>query len=363
MYYIGLMSGTSMDAIDAALVEFDEKANLKFYREYPIENSLRHQIRLINEKSDLGHIADLDHELGHLFAIAVNNLLEEAKIKPEDIIAIGNHGQTILHKPNASHKTTLQISDPNVISAETGITTVADFRRMDMAHGGQGAPLAGAFHQYQFQQKNKSIVILNIGGIANITLLSNNEVVGFDTGPGNALLDDWIQQNKNKEYDKDGEWAKTGKTNEGLLTLLLSDDYFSLSAPKSSGREYFNMHWLNTYINKIDEDINAEDIQATLIQLSAITISDAIRDSAKKIDEVLVCGGGAHNRFLIESLQSSLPNIEVTTTSKYGLEPDCIEAVTFAWLAKQRIENKTANLPSVTGATKAVLLGGVYSPY
>jgi len=363
MYYIGLMSGTSMDAIDAALVEFDDKANLKFYREYPIENSLRHQIRLINETSELGHIADLDHELGHLFAIAVNNLLEETKIKPEDIIAIGNHGQTILHKPGATHKTSLQISDPNVISAETGITTVADFRRMDMAHGGQGAPLASAFHQYQFQQENKSIVILNIGGIANITLLSNNEVVGFDTGPGNALLDDWIQQNKDKEYDKDGLWAKTGKTNDDLLTLLLSDDYFSLPAPKSSGREYFNMNWLKTYINIIDEDITAEDIQATLIQLSAITISDAIKDSAKQIDEVLVCGGGAYNRFLMESLQISLPNIEVTTTSKYGLAPDCIEAVTFAWLAKQRIENKTANLPSVTGATKAVLLGGVYSPY
>jgi anhydro-N-acetylmuramic acid kinase len=155
MYYIGLMSGTSMDAIDAALVEFDDKANLKFYREYPIENSLRHQIRLINEKSDLGHIADLDHELGHLFANAVNNLLEEAKIKPEDIIAIGSHGQTILHKPDATHKTSIQISDPNVICAETGITTVADFRRMDMAHGGQGAPLASAFHQYQFQQKKQ----------------------------------------------------------------------------------------------------------------------------------------------------------------------------------------------------------------
>ncbi len=361
MYYIGLMSGTSMDAIDAALVEFDDKANLKFYREYPIENSLRHQIRLINEKSELGHIADLDHELGHLFATAVNNLLKETEINPEEVIAIGSHGQTILHKPDATHKTSLQISDPNVISAETRITTVADFRRMDMAHGGQGAPLASAFHQYQFQQKNKCIVILNIGGIANITLLSNNEVVGFDTGPGNALLDDWIQQNKNKEYDRDGEWAKTGKTNENLLTLLLSDNYFSLSAPKSSGREYFNMNWLNTYLSEIDESISAEDVQATLVQLSARTISDAIRHSAKQIDEVLVCGGGANNLLLMATLNTLLIDTSLATTEKYGLSPNCIEAVTFAWLAKQRIENKTANLPSVTGATKAVLLGGVYS--
>jgi len=363
MYYIGLMSGTSMDAIDAALVKFDDKANLKFYREYPIENSLRHQIRLINEKSDLGHIADLDHELGHLFAVAVNNLLKEAEIKPEEIIAIGNHGQTILHKPYATHKTSLQISDPNVLCAETGITTVADFRRMDMAHCGQGAPLASAFHQYQFQQKNKAIIILNIGGIANITLLSNNEVVGFDTGPGNALLDDWIQKNKNTEYDKNGEWAKTGKINEDLLTFLLSDDYFPLPAPKSSGREYFNMNWLNTYLDKIDGNITAVDIQATLLQLSAITISEAIKGSTKQIDEVLVCGGGAKNQLLMEILGSLLNDTSLSTTDKYGLSPDCIEAVTFAWLAKQRMENKTANLPSVTGAKKAVLLGGVYSPY
>jgi anhydro-N-acetylmuramic acid kinase len=362
MYYIGLMSGTSMDAIDAALVEFDNKAVLKHYREYPIENSLRHQIRLINEKSDLGHIADLDHELGLLFANAVNTLLEEAEIRPEEVIAIGSHGQTILHKPSATHNTSIQITDPNVICAETGITTVADFRRMDMAHGGQGAPLACAFHQYQFQQQNKSSVILNIGGMANITLLSNNDVIGFDTGPGNALLDDWMQQNKNKEYDKDGEWAKTGEPHEDFLALLLNDAYFSLAAPKSTGREYFNIDWLNTYLDKINSEISTEDIQATLLQLSAITICNAIKDSANQVDEVLACGGGAKNLYLMDTLKSLFVDTTFTTTDKYGLSPDCIEAVTFAWLAKQRIENKTANLPSVTGATKAVLLGGVYSP-
>lgn len=363
MYYIGLMSGTSMDAIDAALVEFNDKAILNFYREYPIENSLRHQVRVINEKSDLGHIADLDHELGHLFANAVNQLLEEAEIKPEKVIAIGSHGQTILHKPTGSHRTSLQIADPNVICAETGITTVADFRRMDMAHGGQGAPLASAFHQYQFQQENKSVVILNIGGIANITLLTNNNVIGFDTGPGNGLLDDWTQKYQNKEYDKDGEWAKTGKPHKNLLELMLTDHYFSLPAPKSTGREYFNMDWLNTYIDNVGVGINAENIQATLLQLSAITINNAIRDSEIQVDEVLACGGGAKNLLMMETLNNLLSDTSLSTTDKYGLSPDCIEAVTFAWLAKQRIENKTANLPSVTGATKAVLLGGVYSPY
>ncbi|HIF50853.1 MAG TPA: anhydro-N-acetylmuramic acid kinase [Thiotrichaceae bacterium] len=363
MYYIGLMSGTSMDAIDAALVEFDNKASPKLYREYPIDNALRHQVRLINEKSDLGHIADLDHKLGHLFAKAVNDLLKEANIAPEQVTAIGSHGQTILHKPNTTHKTSIQIADPNIICAETGITTVADFRRMDMAYGGQGAPLASAFHQYQFQQNGKYIVILNIGGIANITLLANDgsNVIGFDTGPGNGLLDDWIQKNKNEEYDKDSLWASSGKENNELLELLLSDEYFSLAAPKSTGREYFNLQWLQVYLSKQNSEISPEDVQATLLKLSATTICNSIKEMANEYNEVLLCGGGAYNPALMKTIQNLLPQIKVSTTTDYGLTPDCIEAVTFAWLAKQRIENKPANLPSVTGANKEVLLGGVYS--
>ncbi len=364
MYYIGLMSGTSMDAVDAALVEFDSKAILKLYREFPIDNSLRQQLRLINEKSDLGHIADMDYELGHLFANAVCELLEEAHVTPNQIKAIGSHGQTILHKPDTTHKTSIQISDPNVICAETGITTITDFRRMDMAHGGQGAPLASAFHQYQFQQNDSSIVILNIGGIANITLLpaDNNKVTGFDTGPGNGLLDAWIQLNKNEEYDKNGVWGSSGKENNELLKQLLNDNYFSLPAPKSTGRDYFNLDWLKGYLSKYDSEMPPENIQATLLKLSAITICNAIRESANEYNEVSVCGGGAYNPVLIKSIQLLLPKMKISTTTDYGLSPDCIEAVTFAWLAKQRIENKTANIPSVTGANKAVVLGGIYSP-
>ncbi len=363
MYYVGLMSGTSMDAIDAALVEFDSKAHLKLYREYPIDNSLRHQVRLINEKSDLGHIADLDHELGHLFAKAVNDLLKEANISSDKVIAIGSHGQTILHKPDSTHKTSIQISDPNIICAETNITTVADFRRMDLAFGGQGAPLASAFHQYQFQQDGKSLVILNIGGIANITLLpsDNSKVIGFDTGPGNGLLDDWIQLNKNEEYDKDSAWASSGREDNELLEQLLSDQYFSLSPPKSTGREYFNLKWLKGYLSKLNSQLAPEDIQATLLQLSATTICNAIQNVANKYEEVLLCGGGAYNPAFLKSIQYLLPNIKVSTTADYGLTPDCIEAVTFAWLAKQRMENKPANIPDVTGANKAVLLGGIYA--
>lgn len=362
MYYVGLMSGTSMDAIDTALVEFESKAKLKFYREYSIDNSLRHQIRLINEKSDLGHIADLDHELGHLFAKAVNDLLNEANVSADQVSAIGSHGQTVLHKPDGTHKTSIQIADPNIICAETGITTVADFRRMDMAHGGQGAPLASAFHQYQFQQDNKSIVILNIGGIANITLLpaDDSNVIGFDTGPGNGLLDDWMQQNKNEQYDKDSAWALSGKENNELLEQLLSDEYFSLAAPKSTGREYFNIDWLNRHLSKSDSVPEPVDVQTTLLQLSVITICNAIKDVANDYNEVLLCGGGAYNPVFLESIQSLLPKMKISTTEDYGLTPDCIEAVTFAWLAKQRLENKPANIPGVTGANREVLLGGVY---
>ncbi|MGB1801269.1 MAG: anhydro-N-acetylmuramic acid kinase [Gammaproteobacteria bacterium] len=366
MYYIGLMSGTSMDAVDAALVEFDNKAKLIHYCEYPIEQSLRHQVRSINENSSLSQVAALDHQLGHLFADAVNDLLKQTNVSSEQIIAIGSHGQTVFHKPDASpdspYTSSIQIADPNIICAKTGISTVADFRRMDMAYDGQGAPLASAFHQYQFQQEDKSLVILNIGGIANITLLPNDasKIIGFDTGPGNGLLDDWIQLNKSEEYDKDSAWALSGKENADLLKSLLSDDYFSVEPPKSSGRDYFNLNWLKEHLDKQDKNIAAVDVQATLLKLTVTTISDAIKKVAGDYDEVLLCGGGAYNPQFSKLLQQSLTKHKVTTTSNYGLTPDCIEAVTFAWLAKQRIENKPANIPNVTGANRKVLLGGIY---
>lgn len=367
MYYIGLMSGTSMDAVDTALVEFDTKAKLIHYCEYPIEQSLRQQVRSINENSTLAQVAELDHELGHLFANAVNDLLKETNISSDQIIAIGSHGQTVFHKPEASpdnpYTTSIQIADPNIICAKTSIMTVADFRRMDMAFAGQGAPLASAFHQYQFQQEDKSLVILNIGGIANITLLPNDgsKVIGFDTGPGNGLLDDWIQLNGSKEYDKDSAWALSGKENRKLLNDLLNDKYFSIEQPKSTGRDYFNLSWLKEHLDKQDTNIVAEDVQATLLRLTVATISDAINKVANDYHEVLLCGGGAYNPTFSKLLQQSLANLKVTTTSDYGLTPDCIEAVTFAWLAKQRMENKTANIPDVTGANRKVLLGGLYS--
>jgi len=366
MYYIGLMSGTSMDAVDAALVKFDKKAILKLYNEYPLEISVKNQIRQINEKSDLIDVAILDNKLGYIFADAANDLMKQANIKPNQVVAIGSHGQTILHVPTIKEKTSIQISDPNIISAQTGITTVADFRRMDMAYGGQGAPLASSFHEYQFKENNESIVILNIGGFANVTFLfsDENKTIGFDTGPGNALLDDWIRENKNIEYDKDGLWAKSGKSDKQLLKSLLKDNYFSLSIPKSTGREYFNLKWLKNNLDRLDKELPPETVQATLLQLTAITITDAIKHHAKGFTKVLICGGGANNPLLIKEIQKLVDDcIEVTTTSDFGLPPDCIEAVTFAWLAKKRLENKLVNISTVTGANKNAVLGGIYGPH
>ena len=235
-----------------------------------------------------------------------------------------------------------------------------------MAYGGQGAPLASSFHEYQFKENNESIVILNIGGFANVTFLfsDENKTIGFDTGPGNALLDDWIRENKNIEYDKDGLWAKSGKSDKQLLKSLLKDNYFSLSIPKSTGREYFNLKWLKNNLDRLDKELPPETVQATLLQLTAITITDAIKHHAKGFTKVLICGGGANNPLLIKEIQKLVDDcIEVTTTSDFGLPPDCIEAVTFAWLAKKRLENKLVNISTVTGANKNAVLGGIYGPH
>ena len=360
MYYIGLMSGTSMDAIDCALVSFeDDRTDLVYYSQYPLDNETRQRVRSVNAKVDVDDVNQLDMHLGHLFAEATNTMLEKAGFKPEKITAIGSHGQTVLHEPNAPRPFSLQIANPNIIANETGILTVADFRTMDIAAGGQGAPLAPAFHEFQFRTQDKNRVVLNIGGIANITVLPrdrNMDVMGFDTGPGNALMDDWARKHLNTEMDKDGEWATSGHLNDGLLDSMLKDNYFAITPPKSTGIEYFNLEWLD----KFDTNLKPEDIQATLLALTVHTIAGAIKKYARDTDEVLVCGGGAHNSATMSALQKQLPGCNVVLTSEYGLDPDCIEAVTFAWLAKRRLENKPGNLPSVTGASKAVLLGTTY---
>jgi len=363
--YIGLMSGTSLDGIDAALVRFENKQVTVLETICsPLSSHLKDEIKsLISPATnEINRLMALDVQLGKSFAEAVKQLTDKANIKKEDIIAIGSHGQTIRHLPTTDFPSTLQITDPNIIAEVTGITTVADFRRRDMAAGGQGAPLVPAFHEQIFRDAKKNRVILNLGGIANITILpadKNTPVTGFDTGPANTLINHWIQQQQNKSYDDGGKWALSGQVNESFIEQLLNDDYFKLAPPKSTGTEYFNAAWLTKKLSEF-LFLAAEDVQASLTTFTVTTIKDAITQYAGKVDEIIVCGGGVHNDFLLQLLKQYLPDIEINSSAKYGLDPDYIEATAFAWLAKQTIEHKPGNLPEVTGAKQAVILGGVY---
>ena len=364
MHFIGLMSGTSADAIDAALVNLaGDDPDLIDYRQYPLEAGLRQALRSVRAASSIEAISELDYRVGRRFGQAALALLEANGMAPEQVRAIGSHGQTILHLPQATPPRTMQIGDPNLIAGLTGITTVADFRRADMAAGGQGAPLAPAFHAWRFRSERVNRVVLNIGGIANITVLpaaQGEGVRGFDTGPGNTLMDAWIQQCLGRSYDDQGRWAATGTVQQELLELMLSDPYFSAPPPKSTGNDDFNAAWITGRRDKTGKACRDEDIQATLLELTAASIADAISGFSPGTEEILVCGGGIHNTALVQRLQSLFSGIAVKSTGDYGIDPDAVEAVTFAWLARQRLENIPANLPSVTGAGRAAVLGAVY---
>lgn len=363
--YIGLMSGTSMDGIDAALVSFEENAiNLIDTISIEIPAEIKSTLTFLSngKNIDLILLGETDVKMGHLFADAVLKLLQKTKVDAKNIMAIGSHGQTIYHHPHSAHPFTIQIGDPNVIAARTDITTIADFRRRDIALGGQGAPLVPAFHDYLFQNRIQDQFVLNIGGIANITYLPadrSKKIIGFDTGPGNTLLDLWHEKHCGSPCDLNGEWARGGKLHSDLLSLLLDDDYFRKPFPKSTGREYFNLRWLEKKLNQFEKNISAQDIQNTLTELTAKTIANAIL-AISPSTHIAVCGGGAFNLFLMTRLQANLPTAEVASSEKMGVNPQWIEAMAFAWLAKQTIENKSGNAPSVTGAAKEAVLGGVY---
>lgn len=363
--YIGLISGTSLDGIDAVLVRFNKhQPEVLASHCQPVSDSLKNAIRaLIHPGEDeLNRMSSLDVQLGNLFADCVNELLKQSKHKANTITAIGSHGQTIRHLPKAENPATLQIADPNIIAEKTGITTVADFRRRDMAAGGEGAPLVPAFHEQFFRSDKNNRVIINLGGIANITVIpsdKNKPVTGFDTGTANTFMNYWMQQHKNKSYDENGNWAKTGKVNQDFLKQLMSDGYFKLAPPKSTGTEYFSPSWLSAHLKDFPF-LSAEDVQATLCEFTANTVADEIKIHAKECDEIFVCGGGAHNEFLLKRLQSYLPDKPIKSSAEAGIDPDYVEAITFAWLAKQTLEHKPGNLPDVTGASHPVILGGVY---
>ena len=353
-----------MDAIDTALVDIEAVSiTLVEYEQFSIPEEIRAGTRKLSGFSSIDAVTQMDSELGRLFAEAVNTIIKRAGVSKEKIMAIGSHGQTVLHYPDASPPRTLQIGDANIIAYRTGITTVSDFRRLDLAAGGQGAPLAPALHAQYFRSESADRIVLNIGGIANITLLPSSkqqQVTGFDTGPGNGLMDDWNRLHNNTSMDENGKWAASGKVNQLLLDQLLSDPYFSKAPPKSTGRDYFNLEWLETNLQKLSQPVSAVDVQTTLVQLTARNISGAIKLNAPSTRELYVCGGGVHNPVLMKALETCLPGVIIESTESLGIHPDAVEAVTFAWLAYCRLENMPVNLTSVTGAERPVILGAVY---
>jgi anhydro-N-acetylmuramic acid kinase len=366
MHYIGLMSGTSADGIDAALVSIDDgRLAPVATRLHPLPGDVREEIHALTQSgpNEVERLGALDSRLGELFAEAALALLRQADLPAKSVRAIGSHGQTVRHRPRGPHPFTLQIGDPTVIAERTGITTVADFRRRDLAAGGHGAPLVPAFHAAQFRSASRCRAVLNIGGIANVTYLpaaSSEPALGFDTGPGNTLLDAWIRQHRGLEHDTDGEWAASGRLNDEMLQRLLADPYFALPPPKSTGREHFNLAWLAAALARLDHAPAAADVQATLLELTAHSAAQAMRGFLARVDEVYVCGGGSHNRRLVAALARHLEGIPVQTTAALGLAPDWVEACAFAWLAHQNLEGRPGNLPSVTGARHPVVLGAIY---
>lgn len=363
--YIGLMSGTSVDSIDAVLVDFgdEEKARPKIHTAlgHPINPPLRDAILALCAPgpSELDRAGQLDRQIGQTFAEAVQTLLARAGVEPGDITGIGSHGQTVRHRPpgTVASPFTIQIGDPNTIAALTGITTVADFRRRDMALGGQGAPLMPAFHRAAFAtDRNRAVV--NIGGMANITeLAADGSVYGYDTGPGNALLDYWISLHQGQRFDRDGAWAASGRAHPELLNRLMADPYFAAKPPKSTGREIFNANWLETACAGLE--IAPADVQATLAEVTAASIAEAVHLFADG-GELLVCGGGARNKDLLSRLQRRLPTWSIACTGSYGIDADWLEAVGFAWLARQTLLGLPGNCPGVTGAKEETVLGAIY---
>ena len=361
--FIGLMSGTSIDAIDAALVDFSGQPTLVTTHSHPIDAKLRQQLLMLSQgcHNELTMMLMLDHQMGSLFAEASSELLKKAAVAATEVSAIGSHGPTIRHYPE-SH-CSLQIGDANLIAEHTGITTIADFRRRDLAAGGEGAPLVPAFHNAVFRTEQQDRVIVNIGGIANITHLPAAPdllVSGFDTGPGNMLMDGWAMRHLKLPFDENGAWGKQGKVDQALLNQMLQDAFFMQLPPKSTGREHFNIEWLDRQLEAHSSSPSAESVQATLCQLTAIAIAQAITEYCPNARAAFVCGGGAHNQTLMTMLQATLPLHTVETTAPLGISPDWVEAIAFAWLAKQTLEGQPGNLPAVTGAARSAVLGAIY---
>ncbi|MCG6575017.1 anhydro-N-acetylmuramic acid kinase [Pseudomonas sp. AF32] len=358
--YIGVMSGTSLDGLDIALVELTSAIRLIATHYTPMPDALRSELLGLctSGPDEIARSAIAQQNWVQLAALGINALLEHQNVKPEDVRAIGSHGQTIRHEPARGF--TVQIGNPALLSELTGITVVSDFRSRDVAAGGQGAPLVPAFHEALFEKRDGNRAVLNVGGFSNLSLIEPGKpVAGFDCGPGNVLLDAWIYQQRNEHFDRDGRWAASGTVEPALLKAMLSDPFFVTKGPKSTGREVFNLPWLTRHLSCLPP-FAAENVQATLLELTALTIVESLQNALADTRELLVCGGGAHNLALMERLAELMPSTKVSNTAAYGVDPDWVEAMAFAWLAHCCLENIPANRPSVTGARGLRILGAIY---
>ncbi|WP_296258423.1 MULTISPECIES: anhydro-N-acetylmuramic acid kinase [unclassified Pseudomonas] len=358
--YVGVMSGSSLDGLDFALVEHDHRPRLLGTYYIPMPDELRAELLGLcsSGQDELARAAIAEQKWVRLAAQGVKTLLDQQNVQHGEIRAIGSHGQTIRHEPARGF--TIQIGNPALLAELTGITVVSDFRKRDIAAGGQGAPLVPAFHQALFDDNKDYRAVLNIGGFSNLSLIEiDKPVSGFDSGPGNVLLDAWIQAQRGLSYDKDGVWGESGTVNAELLKSMLSDQFFQTKGPKSTGREIFNLGWVHHHLFQLPT-LKPEDVQATLLEVTALSITESLQSAQAQTKDLLVCGGGVHNKALMARLATLLPNTKVSSTAEFGVDPDWVEAMAFAWLAHCALEGVPANRPSVTGAAGLRVLGAIY---
>ena len=364
MKYVGVMTGTSVDGLDLALIEPDSQIQPLVAETIAFPDRLRNSLVSLLTRGDdeLKRLGAADVALGRFIAESVDQFLESVGCSKNQVRAIGSHGQTIHHAPNENYPFTIQIGDANVIAERTGLDVIADFRRRDMAAGGQGAPLVVDYHQALFGSQSVSRTILNIGGIANISLLpgkAESEIYGFDTGPGNALIDAWAQRNGQGQIDMNGEWARHGKIQDILLDILLQDHYYSITPPKSTGKEYFNLDYLENKLHQLPS-LDPADVQATITELTAVTVAEATRLHAQMTEEIVVCGGGRRNTFLMERLKVNCKPTRLYVAEDFSLDGDAIEAAAFGYLAWCFINRRPGNVPTVTGAIGRRVLGSLF---
>lgn len=367
-YFVGCISGTSLDGLDIALVDFDQrKTDVLSSICATIPKQLKSKLTALCSvgENEIDRLGETDSEFGAFIGSAINTFLSDQGVLPEQIKAIGSHGQTIRHRPENKHPFTMQIGNAATIAELTGITTISDFRSADIAAGGQGAPLVPAFHKFAFSSGDTDRLVLNLGGISNISVLPSGRnsdafVHGYDIGPANTLLDQWVEEHKSKPYDEGGAWARSGQLIAPLLKSFLDDKFFAIKGPKSTGREYFNLSWLARHLTGNE---NPADVQRTLLELTAQSVSVAIKaEATASPNELIICGGGARNSFLVERICDLCAPMPTIKTDNLGIPADDVEAAAFAWLARENVNRRPGNICSVTGAKRPKVLGAVYHP-